>query len=106
MIAVEMRNADQLNFLKWDLVLPEVGLKAFTAVQQNPLPLPIDGLRCRCVLKRRRGCPTTKDGDLELHESTRCQKMDSVLNDHAPCTGTSSVVVHNEVQSVGPRCCF
>ena len=44
MIAVEMRNADQLNFLQRDFVLPEVGLEAFTTVQQNPLPVPIDGL--------------------------------------------------------------
>lgn len=71
MIAVEMRNADQLNFLQRDFVLPQVRLEAFTTVQQYPLPVPIDGLRSRCVLKRRRGCTTTKDGDLELHESTR-----------------------------------
>ena len=71
MVTVEMRNANELNFLQRDFVLPQVGLEPFTAVQQNPFPVPIDGLRSWCMLKCRRGCPTTKDGDLELHESTR-----------------------------------
>ena len=65
MVTMQMGNADVVDPHHADPLVPQRNLRPFTTVKQELLFMYVDDLRCGIPSRKRKGCTTTEDVDLE-----------------------------------------